>query len=217
MRPLTAAGTGTRLIVMIAVGAAAAVATGEFGSWTYAAITGWDGAALTFVIWVWLTVGRMGADATKRHATREDPGRAASDVIVIIAAIASLAAVGGVLIQAASAKGHTQDVLAGLGVGSVILSWLAVHTLFVLRYAFLYYAGGVAGGIDFNQRELPPRYLDFAYLSFTVGMTFQVSDTDLQEPTIRATALRHALLSYLLGAIVVASTINLIVGLGSNK
>ena len=216
MRPLTSAGTRTRLRVMVLVGVLAAAVTGQFGSWTYAAITGWDGAALTFMIWVWLTVARLGPDRTKHHATREDPGRAASDVIVVIAAIASLAAVGGVLIQAASAKGHTQDLLAGLGVGSVTLSWLAVHTLFMLRYAYLYYTG-MAGGIDFNQHELPPRYLDFAYLSFTIGMTFQVSDTDIQKPTIRATALRHALLSYLLGAIVVASTINLIVGLGTNS
>jgi uncharacterized membrane protein len=209
MRPLTSVGTRTRLRVMVFVGALAAAVTGQFGSWTYAPITGWDGAALTFMIWVWLTVARLDPDRTKHYATREDPGRAASDVIVVIAAIASLAAVGGVLIQAASAKGHTQDLLAGLGVGSVTLSWLAVHTLFMLRYAFLYYTG-VAGGIDFNQHELLPRYLDFAYLSFTIGMTFQVSDTDLTTKPIRQTAIKHALLSYLFGAVIVAITINVV-------
>jgi uncharacterized membrane protein len=103
----------------------------------------------------------MNAQTTKSHATRENPGRAISDVIIILAAIASLAAVGVVLIQAASAKGATQELLAGFGVASVVLSWFAVHTLFTLRYALLYYTGA-DGGIDFNQK-LPARYLDFAF------------------------------------------------------
>ena len=199
---------------MVVVGLAVAVAVGLVGSWTYSAIAGWDAAALTFIIWVWTATAPMGADRTKSHATREDPGRAVSDIILIVAAIASLAAIGGVLIQAASAKGETQDLLAGLGVASIGLSWFAVHTLYMLRYASLYYTGA-DGGIDFNQKMQPPRYLDFAYLAFTIGMTFQVSDTDIQRPAIRAAALRHALLSYLLGAVVLASSINLVVSLGS--
>jgi uncharacterized membrane protein len=209
-------GARTRLIVMAAVGIAAAIVTGALWEWTYAAAIGWDTAALLFSVWVWIVVGPMGWQRTKTHATREDPGRAASDAIVIAAAIASLAAVGGILIEAASAKGATQGLLAGLGVGSVALSWFTVHTLFMLRYAFLYYSG-VDGGIDFNQKQAPPRYVDFAYLAFTIGMTFQVSDTDIQRPNIRATALRHALLSYLLGAVVLASSINLVVSLGSSS
>ena len=65
-----------------------------------------------------------------------------------------------------------------------------------------------------NAGKEPPRYLDFAYLAFTLGMTFQVSDTNLQTSAIRATALRHALLSYLFGAVIIAVTINLVAGLG---
>jgi uncharacterized membrane protein len=96
-------------------------------------------------------------------------------------------------------------------VGSVALSWSVVQTVFISHYARLYY-GHPDGGIDFNQ-EAPPRYSDFAYLAFTVGMTFQVSDTDLKTPALRATALRQALLSYLLGAVILATTINLVAGL----
>lgn len=69
---------------------------------------------------------------------------------------------------------------------------------------------------NFNQ-NISPRYLDFAYLAFTLGMTFQVSDTDLETTAIRATALRHALLSYLFGAVILAATINLIAGLGTGR
>ena len=69
---------------------------------------------------------------------------------------------------------------------------------------------------DFNQDE-PPAYVDFAYLAFTIGMTYQVSDTDLQTRTIRATALRQAMLSYLLGAVILAITINLVAGLSNSS
>ena len=89
------------------------------------------------------------ADQEPRHPRGPGPGGQRRHLIV--AAVASLAAVGGVLIQAASAKGATQGLLAGLGVASVALSWFAVHTLFMLRYALLYYAGA-DGGIDFNQK-----------------------------------------------------------------
>lgn len=201
---------------MAAVAVAAAVATGFLGAWPYAPLVGWDAAGLLFVIWVWSAVIAPSSSAqTAAHATREDPGNAATDVIVLIAAVASLAAVGFILIQATSAQGGSQDLLAGAGVGSVALSWFTVHTLFTLKYARLYYSGS-HGGVDFNQTT-PPRYVDFAYLAFTIGMTFQVSDTDLETPAIRATALRHALLSYLFGAVILATTINLIAGLGTSS
>lgn len=89
-----------------------------------------------------------------------------------------------------------------------------MHTIFTLRYAQLYYTEP-AGGIDFNQEERPS-FRDFAYLSLTIGMTFQVSDTDLQTSPIRSTALRHALLSYLFGAVILAAAINLIVSLANS-
>ena len=95
----------------------------------------------------------------------------------------------------------------------MVVSWFAVHTVFTLRYARLYYSHP-PGGIDFNQSEAPT-YSDFAYLAFTIGMAYQVSDTDLQTRKIRATALQHSLLSYLLGAVILAMTINLIIGLGN--
>lgn len=111
--------------------------------------------------------------------------------------------------------GHTgglaKGLLLGLSIASIVLSWSVVHTVFALRYAKLYY-DGEPGGVDFNDED-PPRYSDFVYLALTIGMTFQVSDTDLTVKPIRRTALRHALLSYVFGALIVAITINLIAGL----
>jgi uncharacterized membrane protein len=101
--------------------------------------------------------------------------------------------------------------LIAICVGSVALSWATVHTIFTLRYARTYYEAP-DGGIDFNEDD-PPTYLDFAYLAFTIGMTFQVSDTNLTIKPIRRTALRHALLSYLFGAVIVALSINVVASL----
>lgn len=205
--------TGMRVAVAALAGVVAAVVTLVLGSVRFAPAIGWDVMAVTTLGLVWFTIWPMGSDDTARHATREDPTRSLSDVILLAAAVAGLAAVAFFLLQASSAKGASQDFLAAVGVATVALSWLVVHTVFTLRYAMLYYTGH-DGGVDFNQ-SAAPRYSDFAYLSFTLGMTFQVSDTDLKTPVIRATALRQALLSYLFGAVVLATTINLVAGLGS--
>jgi uncharacterized membrane protein len=198
---------------MLLAGLCVAIVTGAAGAWAYAPLAGWDSAALVFTTWVWLAIRPMDSSETASHATREDPGRAATDLIVLIASVASLGAVGFVLVKASAASGEQQSLIAGLGVGSVALSWFTVHMLYTLRYARLYYTGE-DGGVNFNQ-DAPPCYLDFAYVAFTIGMTFQVSDTDLEAPAIRHSALRHALLSYLFGAVILAATINLIAGLGT--
>ena len=91
------------------------------------------------------------------------------------------------------------------------LSWIMVHTVFTLRYARSYYSNP-RGGIDFNESDLPT-YLDFAYLALTIGMTFQVSDTNLTSKSIRRIALAHAALSYLFGAVMVALVINVVASL----
>jgi uncharacterized membrane protein len=198
---------------MLLAGLCVAGVTGAAGAWGYAALAGWDGAALVFTAWVWLAIGPMNASATSAHATREDPGQAATDLVVLIAATASLGAVGLVLVRASTASGGRQSLIAALGIVSVVLSWFTIHTLFTVRYARLYYTGD-GGSVNFHQ-DAQPDYLDFAYLAFTIGMTFQVSDTDLQSPQMRHTALRHALLSYLFGAVILATTINLVAGLGT--
>ncbi|MGN6336511.1 DUF1345 domain-containing protein, partial [Mycobacterium sp.] len=149
---------------------------------------------------------------TCRWATREDPTRWLADAVILSASVASLGGVGYV-VAAGSRAGHEAVVAAIFGILTVAASWVAVHTLFTVHYARLYYSGE-PGGINFHDPE-PPRFRDFAYLAFTVGMTYQVSDTEIGLTSIRATVLRHALLSYLLGAVVLAVTINLIAGLGS--
>jgi uncharacterized membrane protein len=197
--------------VTLLVGLAVAVPTALVAPVEMAALIGWDVAVLVYVVWVWSLIYPLDGPATGQHAQREDPTRPLADLLLLAAAVGSLVAVGLVLIHAGDG-GDTSHLPIVLGVVSVVLSWAMIHTLFTLRYADLYYQGD--GGIDFNQDD-PPRYLDFAYLAFTIGMTFQVSDTNIGDGAIRRAALGHALLSFLFGTVIVATTINLVVGLST--
>ena len=202
---------GVRIGVSAAAGALSALVVAVLGPWWLIPLSGWDMAALVFVIWMWRSLWSLDAAGTAKQATRENPRRAAADSLLLSASITSLIAVGLVLVRAGHSSDLTKGLLIGLGVASIILAWSVVHTVFILRYAKLYYEG-TPGGVDFNE-EQSPCYTDFAYLALTIGMTFQVSDTNLKTKDIRRTALRHALLSYAFGALIIATTINLIAGL----
>jgi uncharacterized membrane protein len=196
-------------LVGVVVGAGVSLAT----TLEFAALAGWDTTVALYLAWVWTRVWRLDGERTARLAVHEDPTRAATDLILLTAAVASLVAVGFVLGGAAHARGAEELGRVTLGLGSVVLSWSMVHTVFALRYARLYYSGA-GGAVDFNE-DAAPSFSDFAYLAFTIGMTFQVSDTPLQGREVRRTALRHALLSYLFGTGILATTINLVASLTS--
>ena len=186
------------------------------GMWHYilpapALLAGWNLAAVIYLILVWGAVYRMNAEVTARLAGREDPSNPVAEVVVVAASIAALVAVGFALVRAGQATGGTRALLIGTGTVSVVASWLVLHTVFMLRYARSYY-GQPLGGIEFNEADLPA-YLDFAYFSFTIGMTFQVSDTNITTKAIRRLALHHALLSYLFGAVILAAAVNVFASL----
>ena len=171
-------------------------------------LLGWDAAVLIYLAWVWNAVWRLDPGTTARLAKREDPSNAVAELVVLGAGTAQLAAVGFALLRAGRATGSMKAFLIAVGLLSVVLSWAVVHTVFMLRYARGFYSEP-PGGIEFNEGE-PPTYLDFAYLSFTMGMTYQVSDTNITSKPIRRIALQHALLSYLFGGVLLAIIINVV-------
>jgi uncharacterized membrane protein len=196
-----------RLGVCIVLGIAAFVVVLLFAEWQVAALVGWDVTAASFITIIFFGIHGKDAKATQRIATSEDDSRTASEAILIGSSVASLVGVAFALIAASSAHGVTKTLITTLVVVSVVLSWAAVHAVYTVRYARLYYAAD--GGIDFHS-DVPPDYGDFLYVALTIGMTFQASDTDLTAKAIRMTALRHALLSYLFGVVVLGTTINVI-------
>ena len=203
--------TSWRLSVCAAAGLIVGLLVGVLAGAVYAPSTGWIVAAGAYCLWVWLAIWPMDAAATAERARAEDPNRALGDLIALIACVASIAAVGLALAASKSAHGAQAAVLPALALITVAISWFTMHTIFVLRYALMYY-GEPEGGVDFNS-EGRPCYRDFAYLGLTVGATFQVSDTDLQTTAFRTTVLRHTLLSYLFSAIILGVTVNVIASL----
>ena len=201
----------TRVSVVAVAGVCVGVLVALPYSWQIGTLVGWDVAAGVYAAWTWATIWHRDEAATAQLALREDPGRATTDALLLVASVASVLAVGLAITAGQSDGSGTRDLRAALAVASVALSWTVVQTVFTLHYARLYYSHP-PGGIGFNQ-DAPPRYADFAYLAFTVGMTFQVSDTELRTAAMRAATLRQALLSYLLGAVILATTINLVAGL----
>jgi uncharacterized membrane protein len=199
-------------VVCAVGGALAGVVAAVVGPWWLGPLVAWDAAAGSMLVWTWRLLWPLSPSQTAAHATRESPGRANTDLLLIGGSIVSLVAVGLVLVKASQETGLDKGLLVGMSVASIVLAWSTVHTVYTLRYAVLYYRGK-RGGVDFNDSD-SPCYPDFAYLALTIGMTFQVSDTDLQTTAFRSLALRHALLSYFFGALIIATTINLIAGLG---
>lgn len=199
-----------RLATAAGIGIATAVAVGTKFSWSFAPVAGWIVTALIYLSWTWILIGPMDAAATRAHATaraHDDSTHRTAELIVVLSAVASLAGVE-LLLVASTDGGDVTN--ASVGVLSVLCSWLTVHTVFTLRYARLYYPDR---GIDFNKTDVEPTYADFAYVAFTVGMTYQVSDTNLRSPQMRRAVLAQAMVSFVLGAIILAVTINLVAGL----
>jgi uncharacterized membrane protein len=209
------AGPGSAAVIPVGIGVVVGLGVGMtsavFVPWQAATLLGWDAAAILFVTWVWSTIGGLDSTDTARIATREDPSARVAFSVIVVAGVACLGAVGLVLIKASNSSGGGKALLIAIGVMSVALSWAALHTVFTLRYARLYYTRK-KGGINFNE-DGDPDYLDFAYVAFTIGLTFQVSDTNIGDKAIRRTALRHALLSFLFGAVIIGLTINVLASL----
>jgi uncharacterized membrane protein len=152
-------------------------------------------------------------------AREQDSSRLTIFLFVVSGAFISLFAIIALLqgLPHYSKYGLTGHVL--LSLLAVSFSWALIHTLFTLHYAHLYYhaipegSGEEAGsGLSFPG-DRHPDLLDFAYFSFVVGMTFQVSDVTVQARRIRSFVLVHSLLSFVFNTAIVAFAINIFSGI----
>ena len=158
---------------------------------------------------LWL-VPRLDAGQTAAYAEAQVPTRWVIEVVVVFAALMSVTAIGLMLLGGGNDTLRVPEGL--LSLATVASSWLVVHTLYTFRYARHYYLSEPKC-VDFPGAD-EPRLSDFAYLAFTLGMTYQVSDTDLKTARLRRIVLGHTVLSYVFGTVIVAATINLLAGLG---
>lgn len=155
------------------------------------------------------TIHTEDPERTRARMSGGDGERRLTDVIVVVVGLASLVGVG-VLLVGGSASGDTKVASAIIGLGTVAVGWLCVQGVYTVRYARIFYASEKPP-IDFNDDE-DPALSDFAYFSFNLGMTYQVSDTNVRTRDLRKVILGHTLLSYLYGTVVIATTVNLVAG-----
>jgi uncharacterized membrane protein len=174
-------------------------------------LVAWIAGVSVALTWVWRIGWHRDHVGTEQLAEEEDTSRS-TDGGVLVAAVASLGAVVFALVRTSNAQDATAVSAAVLSVLAVLASWALVNTVFALKYARIYYVDE-DGGIDFRQEE-PPAYSDFAYMAFTVGMSFAVSECEPTSAAVRKVALGHALLAYVLSTGILAVAINAVTNLG---
>jgi uncharacterized membrane protein len=208
-----------RLVLGVAAGVVAFFAARESLRLWSAAIAAWDTFAGVILLLDWLTIWTTPQRKIRERAQQEDLSRLLIFIFVVVAACAALFAVG-FLIRAhkGQSSGHFAVHLL-LTLSTVISSWALLHTVYSLRYAHAYYGDsdepGVhqhAGGLMFPG-DRPPNYFDFAYFSFVVGMTCQVSDVQITSRRMRGITLVHSVLSFGFNTIILALLINTVSGL----
>ncbi len=198
-----------RLALSLLVGAVGSGLVAAAGATVSLAIsTGIVATGGVFVVSGWIVLWPMDAVTTTRNVARENFSPVVDEVALVVAASGGL---GGIVTLQVAGGSRADPVDAAVALLGVFLAWGSLHLMYATRYAYLYYDGD-DGGIDFNS-DLPPAFRDFFYFSYNLGMTYQVSDTGVSNPDIRAVALRHCLLSYVFGAVILAGTINLVVGI----
>ena len=196
-------------------------------TWIISLMETWIAFAAFHLIFSWIIILSYHPQKVKAIADKEDTSSPVIFLFVVMAAFISLFAVIFLLqsIPNISKRGLSFHIL--LAIASVFCSWTLIHTLFTLRYAHLYYTVKEQNiydnihkndkkedieGLDFPD-EKNPDYLDFAYFSFVIGMTFQVSDVQITSRKIRRLVLLHALLSFVYNTVIVALSINIISGI----
>lgn len=171
----------------------------------------WNTFCFSEVLTSWIVFFTRNPAGIRKVAKEEDGSRIAVIAFVLLASAAGLFNVGLLLI---GSKGQTDNAWLTLAMGFVgmLLSWFLVHSLFTFHYARYYYSEDAEGGLEFP-KEKSPDYLDFAYFSFGIGMTFQVADVTVSSSKIRRLVLLHSLLAFCLNAFVVALTVNTLSGI----
>lgn len=208
-----------RLLISVAVSLIVFLSIRHSISFPFALMISWDCFVGSVILLVWLMFIIAKPWQVKRLAGMQDSSRSFIFIVIAMAAFASVFAV--IILLESTAHFTHEQVLRHilLAILSVVCSWVLLHTIFALRYAHMFYDqlheedGHLYGyGLLFPE-EKSPDYLDFAYFSFVVGMTFQVSDVEISSRKIRRLTLVHSLLSFFFNTIIVALSINVVSGL----
>jgi uncharacterized membrane protein len=173
----------------------------------------WDSGAAAYLLTTWTLFLRADETEVRSRAAAEDEGVPVLLLIVLAAIAASLWAVVDAMIAAKSAGPNVKFMIATCAGATLMLSWLVLQSVFTLHYAHRHFGDGAGKpGIDYPG-EPPTSYMDFAYLSFSVGATFQVSDNSILTSQLRKLVTAHAATAYFYNTAILALGINIIASL----
>jgi uncharacterized membrane protein len=208
-----------RLVLGLAAGAAIFLALRGHLRVSSAAIGAWDTFAIVILTLDWVTILRTPQRKIRELAQQQDLSRLLVFLFVVVTACAALFAVGFLISAHKGQPGGHFFVHLLLTLTTVMSSWALVNTVYGLRYAHVYYDDSDepsvhqhAGGLIFPG-DRPPDYFDFAYFSFVVGMTCQVSDVQITSRRMRRITLVHSVLSFGFNTLILALLINTVSGL----
>lgn len=214
-------GPRPRLTASIGVGLAVGLGCIAFAremSGSTALILGWDALSFAFLGSMLFNWFRHSPEDIRHQAAIDDEGRGTISFLVIVAAAASIWAVGAELSLAKGGHGLFKAAHVVLAFVTVINSWTMVQLIFALHYAHEYYGvdddDGVRDieGIRFPGNE-PPDYWDFLYFSVVIGVACATADASFTSKGLRRLGLIHSLVAFAFNTIIVALTINLTAGL----
>lgn len=177
-------------------------------------LLGWDIFCIALIVFYWISFLKSGQSHIQKQAAEDDPSRIVIFILLLICTVAGMGAV--ILLLVSKNDSHNSKNLHLLiAVGGMVLTWVLVHTIFTVRYAHMYYRQLKQvkdKPLTFPGSEQPD-FMDFAYFSFVLGMTFQVSDVSINSKKMRRWALLHGLISFAYNAVIIALTINIVASL----
>lgn len=207
-----------RLLLAMAIGAAAAFLVPRTLPASVHLAVSWDAGVIVFLALTAWVVQRCPADRMQETVLANDQGRLGILLLVLLAAVASLAAIFFLLQKAKGVDGPAAAQVA-LAVFTIVCSWFLIHVMFALHYAHRFYRDDpdtpetdATGGLKFPGEEAP-HYWDFLYFSFVIGMTSQVSDVQVTSRPMRHLVLWHGILSFAFYTTILALSINIVAGL----
>ena len=189
--------------------------------WRIRFISAWDIGVSFVLVALFVGLRKSSAETIKRRALRQDTGKWTVLILSLVAATASLVVIASEMPLVKNASGFEQTLRVIFVVFTIILSWAFMHTIFALHYAHDFYMDADVSSPELaaaSQRLVfpgctMPMYGDFLYFSFTIGMTFQVSDVQIADAEMRRVALLHGTTSFFYATGILALAINLVAGL----
>lgn len=211
------------LVALLGFGASALAQSGP-NRFVLSALLGYLPGAAAYLLMSGSVIAGATSSLLARHASDTDAG--AGTVLALVVG-ASAAVVGGAvtLLRGGAENESARELLLALVLGATVVAWLVTNLAFALHYAHLHYqsldpraetgagedATSARGGFSFPGTARPDG-MDFAYLAFTVGMTFQVSDVQVIARGCRRAVLGHGLLSFAYNTLIVAMVVNVALG-----